>query len=153
MASVNKVILIGNVGRDPELRNLPNGDAACSLSIATSRKWKDKGSGDMMEETEWHRVVAFGRTAEVAAQYLKKGSPVYIEGRLKTRKWTDKEGVEKYTTEIVSESMQFLGARGDDAEPPAQRQAPAPAPRPAARAPAPQKTGGGFDDFDSDIPF
>ncbi len=149
MASVNKVIIIGNVGRDPELRNLPNGDAACSLAIATSRKWKDK-AGEQHEETEWHRVAAFGRTAEVAAQYLKKGSSVYVEGRLKTRKWTDKDGVEKYATEIVAESMQFLSKREETSEPasaPAPR--PAPAPKPAPK-PAPA---GGFSDFDDDIPF
>ncbi|HOW46087.1 MAG TPA: single-stranded DNA-binding protein, partial [Rubrivivax sp.] len=101
MASVNKVIVLGNLGRDPEVRSMPNGMSVANLAIATSRKWKDKQSGDMNEETEWHRVVFYDRLADIAGEYLKKGKPVYVEGRLKTRKWTDKDGVEKYTTEIV----------------------------------------------------
>ena len=167
MASVNKVILVGNLGRDPEVRYAPSGSAICNVTIATSRQWKDKTSGERQEETEWHRVVFYDRLAEIAGEYLKKGRPVYVEGRLKTRKWTDKDGVEKYTTEIIAQEMQLLGGRegggggggdyggGDDmgsAPPP--RRAPAPRPQaPAPRAPAPQKSSTGFDDMDDDIPF
>ena len=111
MASVNKVTLIGNLGRDPELRHMPNGTAVCAVSIATSRNWKDKTSGERQEETEWHRVVFYDKLAEIAGQYLKKGKPVYIDGRLKTRKWTDKDGVEKYTTEIIANEMTMLSDR------------------------------------------
>ena len=156
MASVNKVILIGNLGKDPEVRYAPSGSAICNVTIATSRQWKDKTSGEKQEETEWHRVVFFDRLAEIAGEYLKKGRPVYVEGRLKTRKWTDKEGVEKYTTEIMADQMQLLGSRdgsGDDAGS-GPRSAPAPRPaagRPAASAPA--KSATGFDDMDDDIPF
>ena len=110
MASVNKVILIGNLGRDPETRYTTGGDAICNLNIATSEQWKDK-SGEKQERTEWHRVVLFGRQAEIAGEYLKKGRSVYIEGRLQTRKYTDKDGVEKYSTEIVGDRMQLLGSR------------------------------------------
>jgi single-strand DNA-binding protein len=112
MASVNKVILLGNLGRDPETRYTTGGDAVTNLRIATSEQWKDK-SGEKQEKTEWHTVVLFGRQAEVAGEYLKKGRSVYIEGRLQTRKWTDKEGVEKYSTEIVADRMQLLGGRGE----------------------------------------
>jgi len=110
MASVNKVILIGNLGRDPETRYTTGGDAVTNLNIATSEQWKDKG-GEKQERTEWHRVVLFGRQAEIAGEYLKKGRSVYIEGRLQTRKYTDKDGVEKYSTEIVADRMQLLGSR------------------------------------------
>ena len=110
MASVNKVILIGNLGRDPETRYTTGGDAICNLNIATSEQWKDK-NGEKQEKTEWHRVVLFGRQAEIAGEYLKKGRSVYIEGRLQTRKYTDKDGVEKYSTEIVGDRMQLLGSR------------------------------------------
>ena len=110
MASVNKVIVLGNLGRDPEVRYTPSGAAVCNLRIATTRNWKSKDSGEKMEETEWHSVVLYDRQAEIAGEYLKKGRPVYIEGRLKTRKWQDKEGVDRYTTEIVADSMQLLGA-------------------------------------------
>ncbi len=172
MASVNKVTLIGNLGRDPEVRYTPNGAAVCNVSIATTRNWKDKNSGDKVEETEWHRVVFYDRLAEIAGEYLKKGRSVYVEGRLKTRKWQDKDGKDNYTTEIVAEQMQLLGGReggggggggygapagGDDfgdAPAPAPRAAAprqAPAPRPAP-APAP-KSATGFDDMDDDIPF
>jgi single-strand DNA-binding protein len=113
MASVNKVIIVGNCGRDPETRYMPDGAALTNASIATTFKWKDKASGDLKEETEWHRVTFRGRLAEIAGEYLKKGSPVYVEGRLRTRKWTDKEGQERYTTEIVADQMQLLGSRGD----------------------------------------
>lgn len=162
MASVNKVILIGNLGRDPEVRYAPSGAAVCNVSIATTRQWKDK-SGEKREETEWHRVVFYDRLAEIAGEFLKKGRPVYVEGRLKYGKYTDKDGVERYTTDVVATEMQLLGGRegggasaGDEesytrtreSAPPA-RQAPtrqAPAPKPAA---AP----GNFDDMDDDIPF
>ena len=155
MASVNKVILIGNLGRDPEVRYAPSGSAICNVTIATSRQWKDKTSGERQEETEWHRVVFYDRLAEIAGEYLKKGRPVYVEGRLKTRKWTDKDGVEKYTTEIVADQMQLLGSRegmGDG-----ESRGSAPAARPAggsgASRPAPQKSSTSFDDMDDDIPF
>ena len=161
MASVNKVILIGNLGRDPEVRYAPSGSAICNVTLATSRQWKDKNSGERQEETEWHRVVFYDRLAEIAGEYLKKCRPVYVEGRLKTRKWTDKDGVEKYTTEIVADQMQLLGSRegmggGDEgggggggySRPAARPSAPpAAAPRQAA------KPSTGFDDMDDDIPF
>jgi single-strand DNA-binding protein len=172
MASINKVILIGNLGRDPEVRYTANGAAICNVTIATSRNWKDKNSGEKVEETEWHRVVFYDRLAEIAGEYLKKGRSVYVEGRLKTRKWTDKDGVEKYTTEVIADNMQMLGGRegmgggheegggggrsygrdsgggseggGGGGERPAR----APAGKPAASKPAT-----GFDDMDDDIPF
>lgn len=158
MASVNKVILIGNVGRDPEVRYAPSGAAVCGFSIATSRAWKDKSSGERQEETEWHRLVAYDRLGEIAGEYLKKGSSVYIEGRLKTRKWTDKDGTDRYTTEIIVAELTMLGSRQDSdggeqrQSAPAQRQS---APRQAAQRPAAGagKTGTGFDDMDDDIPF
>ncbi|WAC74333.1 single-stranded DNA-binding protein [Roseateles sp. SL47] len=117
MASVNKVIILGNLGRDPELRYTPSGSAVCNVSIATTRNWKSREGGERQEETEWHRVVFYDRLAEIAGEYLKKGRPVYVEGRLKTRKWQDKDGKDNYTTEIIAESMQLLGGRdggGDD---------------------------------------
>lgn len=113
MASVNKVIVLGNLGRDPEVRYSAEGSAVCNLSVATSFNWRDRNSGERREETEWHRIVMFGRLAEIAGEYLRKGRPVYIEGRLRTRKWTGQDGVERYTTEIVAEQMQMLGGRGD----------------------------------------
>lgn len=163
MASVNKVILIGNLGRDPEVRYTPGGSAVCNISLATTRNWKDKNSGEKMEETEWHRVVFFDRLAEIAGEYLKKGRPVYVEGRLKTRKWTDKDGVEKYTTEVMADQMQLLGGREGMGGPDEGggyargggegRQAPrATAPAGAAK-PAAAKPSTGFDDMDDDIPF
>ena len=111
MASVNKVIIVGNLGRDPEVRYTPNGSAVCNVSVATTRSWKNKDSGDKNEETEWHRVVFYDKLAEIAGEYLKKGRSVYVEGRLKTRKWQDKDGAEKYTTEIIATDMQMLGSR------------------------------------------
>ncbi len=111
MASLNKVMLIGNLGRDPEVRYMPSGGAMCNLSIATTENWRGKTSGEKKEKTEWHRIVMFGKQAELAEQYLKKGSPIYIEGRLQTRKWTTKEGEDKYTTEVIADRMQFLGGR------------------------------------------
>ena len=149
MASINKVILVGNLGRDPEIRYMPSGDAIATLAVATTDKWKDKASGEQKEATEWHRISAFGKLAEIMGQYLKKGSQVYIEGKLKTRKYTDKDGVEKYSTEIVCDTMQMLGGNkqeGDSAPAPRQQQA-APQQRQAAK-PAPN-----FSDMDDDIPF
>ena len=111
MASVNKVILVGNLGADPESRYMPNGDAVCNVRLATTESWKDKSSGEKKEITEWHRVVFYRRLAEIAGQYLKKGTPVYIEGRIRTRKWQDKDGQDRYTTEIEATEMQMLGRR------------------------------------------
>ena len=154
MASVNKVILIGNLGKDPETRYLPSGDAVANFTIATTEKFKDK-SGAQQEHTEWHRISFFGRQAEIAGEYLKKGSPVYIEGRIRTRKWQDKEGQDRFTTEIVGDRMQLLGSRGGGSENMA-REPVAAGTSPSAgtgekRAPA--KKGGGFDEMDDDIPF
>jgi single-strand DNA-binding protein len=157
MASVNKVILVGNLGRDPETRYMPDGGAITNVSIATTSKYKNK-TGEMVEETEWHRVSFFGRLAEIAGEYLKKGRPVYIEGRLKTRKYTDKDGVEKYATDIIANEMQMLGSRegmggGDAGGGGYERSergtsAAAPASKPAAKGGASK-----FDDMDDDIPF
>src|SRR3954462_9435305 len=152
MASVNKVILIGNLGADPETRYLPSGDAVTNIRIATTDTWKDK-SGEKQEHTEWHRVAFFGKTAEIAGEYLKKGSPVYIEGRIRTRKWQDKDGQERYSTEIVADRMQLLGGRGAGAEPMSPRE-PAAAAAGGAKSAPPRKSGGGnFEDMDDDIPF
>jgi single-strand DNA-binding protein len=168
MASLNKVQIIGNLGRDPEVRYTPNGNAVCNVSVATTRQWKNKESGDKQEETEWHRVVFYDRLAEIAGEYLKKGRSVYVEGRLKTRKWTDKEGKEQYTTEVIATEMQMLGGRegmggggggagddrgGDDyGSAPPQRSAPAARPAPASK-PASKPASTGFDNMDDDIPF
>jgi single-strand DNA-binding protein len=168
MASVNKVILLGNLGRDPETRYTTGGDAVTNLNIATSEQWKDK-NGEKQERTEWHRVVLFGRQAEIAGEYLKKGRSVYIEGRLQTRKYTDKDGVEKYSTEIVADRMQLIGGGregggggggGDDFSSPAGGGAPRRSGPPAAGAgggSGGQSGGAGgrktTDDFDDDIPF
>jgi single-strand DNA-binding protein len=149
MASVNKVILIGNLGQDPETRYLPSGDAVTNISIATSETWKDK-NGEKQEHTEWHRVAFFGKQAEIAGEYLKKGSPVYIEGRIRTRKWQDKEGQDRYSTEIVADRMQLLGGRGGGAESMTREPAPAAAESSAKAAP---KKSGAFDGMDDDIPF
>jgi len=163
MASVNKVILVGNLGRDPEVRYSPDGGAICNVSIATTSSWKDKTSGDRREETEWHRVVFYNRLAEIAGEYLRKGRPVYVEGRLKTRKWQNKEGVDQYTTEVVADQMQMLGGRdsgGDsmgggapdgmsDSQP-----ASRPAARPQGQRPAaPAANGANLADMEDDIPF
>ncbi|CAA0116520.1 single-stranded DNA-binding protein [Zhongshania aliphaticivorans] len=168
---VNKVILVGNLGQDPETRYMPSGGAVTNVTIATSETWKDKQSGQPQERTEWHRVVFFNRLAEIAGEYLKKGSKVYVEGSLRTRKWQNKDGVDQYTTEIVAAEMQMLdgrgGAGGDNNyesggySAPAQAQAPrrAPSPQPQSQPrqnQAPQQSAppaGGFDDFDDDIPF
>jgi single-strand DNA-binding protein len=183
MASVNKVIIVGNLGRDPEMRTFPSGDQVANVTIATTDKWKDKQSGEMKEATEWHRVVFNGRLAEIVGQYLRKGSQVYVEGSLRTRKWTDQSGVEKYSTEIRADQMQMLGSRQgmgggqpgggggyDDggyggADQGGYDQAPRRAAAPAGRAPAPPqrpapapaaqapRAASGFDDMDDDIPF
>lgn len=177
MASVNKVILVGNLGRDPETRTFPSGDQICNVTLATTDKWKDKQSGEMREATEWHRLVFNGRLAEIAAQYLRKGSQIYVEGQIRTRKYTDKDGVEKYATDIRVDQMQMLGSRqgqggpssGDDDGGYSQgggygggggggyARAPAAAPRAPAASPAPRqapaKSSSGFDDMDDDIPF
>ncbi|HSN20380.1 MAG TPA: single-stranded DNA-binding protein [Usitatibacter sp.] len=156
MASVNKVILIGNLGRDPETRYMPDGGAITNISVATTEAWKDK-NGEKQEKTEWHRVAFFGKLAEIAGEYLKKGSQVYVEGRLQTRKWQDKDGQDKYTTEIVANAMQMLGSRQGMGGPAPEREAdrgeggasrPASSSKPAAKA-----AGGKFDDFEDDIPF
>lgn len=155
MASVNKVILIGNLGNDPDMRYLPSGDAVANFSIATTEKYKDK-SGEMQEVTEWHRISFFGKTAEICGQYLKKGSAVYVEGSIRTRKWQDKEGNDRYTTEIRGDRMQMLGSRSgagasggtDDMD-----SAPRAARRPSSAAPAKAPAGGAFDDLEDDIPF
>ena len=149
MASVNKVILVGNLGRDPETRYNPEGAAITNISVATTDTWKDKTSGEKQERTEWHRVVFFSRLAEIAGEYLKKGSQVYIEGSLRTRKWTDKEGQDRYTTEIVADRMQMLGSRSGQGDASARE---APAEREAKPAAA-KKPAGKFDDLDDDIPF
>lgn len=183
MASVNKVIIVGNLGKDPEMRAFPSGDQVANVTIATTDKWKDKQTGEMKEATEWHRVVFNGRLAEIVGQYLRKGSQVYVEGSLRTRKWTDQSGAEKYTTEIRADQMQMLGSRQgmggpgtgsadgggygggyeqpQQSQPPRQYAAPAAAARPAAPAQAPRpapapaqsKASSGFDDMDDDIPF
>ncbi len=156
MASLNKVHLIGNCGKDPELRYLPNGDAAVNLSIATTRKWKDKQTGDKVEETEWHRLAFFGGIAEIAGKYIKKGSPIYVEGRLKTRKWQDKNDVDHFATEVICDQLQLLGGK-PEGSPTTPRPSAAPVePAQASsqqRIPATTTTGTGFDDMADDIPF
>jgi single-strand DNA-binding protein len=173
MASVNKVIIVGNLGADPETRYLPSGDAVSNIRLATTDRYKDKASGEMKEATEWHRVAFFGRLAEIVNEYLKKGSSVYIEGRIRTRKWTDQAGVEKYSTEIVADQMQMLGGRpsgersdrpssSDDFESQDRSRSASrpPSGRPTAgrgastpAAPSSFGGGGGFDEMDDDIPF
>ena len=150
MASVNKVIVVGNLGKDPETRFLPDGKAVCNFSVATTDTWKDKASGEKKEATEWHRISAFGRLAEICGEYLKKGSQVYIEGKLKTRKWQDKEGQDRYTTEIIADAMQMLGSRSGmgGGEPRETREPAAGGESRPARKPA-----GQFQDMDDDIPF
>ena len=163
MASVNKVIIVGNLGRDPETRYMANGEAVTNIAVATTESWKDKNTGEKKELTEWHRITFYRKLAEIAGQYLKKGSQVYVEGRLQTRKWTDKENIERYTTEIIADTMQMLGSRqgmgGGNSMPADDEYGSAPAPRqvassgggaarPAASRPAPN-----FSDMDDDIPF
>lgn len=167
---INKVIIVGNLGNDPEVKYMPSGAAVTNISVATSDSWKDKSTGEMQERTEWHRIAFFGRLAEIAGEYLRKGSKVYLEGRLQTRKWQDQSGADRYTTEIIASEMQMLDSRGESGgqtsyggqshqqsapqaphqqsapqKTAAPRQAPAPQPAPAAA--------GGFDGFDDDIPF
>ena len=151
--SVNKVILVGNLGADPETRYAPSGDAITNLRLATTDKWRDKASGEQKEQTEWHRVVFFGKLAEIAAQYLRKGSQVYIEGSIRTRKWQDKDGQDRYTTEIRADHMQMLGKRegmgqAESASP--RPSSPAPASTPSAKPPVGASDFGNFDD---DVPF
>ncbi len=154
MASVNKVILVGNLGRDPETRYNPEGGAITNISIATTEQWKDKASGEKQERTEWHRVVFFNRLAEIAGEYLKKGSQVYVEGALRTRKWQDKEGKERYTTEIVAERMQMLGSRSGMGDAGARdRGDEDKAPVTAGEGKPAKKPAGKFDDMEDDIPF
>lgn len=143
---VNKVILIGNLGQDPETRYMPSGGAVTNLRIATNESWKDKQTGELQERTEWHRVVMFERLAEIAAEYLRKGSQVYIEGTLRTRKWQDKDGNDRYTTEIRANEMQMLGGRSGAGAPATDRS------RDSSSEPAPARAGVA-DDFDDDIPF
>jgi single-strand DNA-binding protein len=154
MASVNKVILIGNLGKDPETRYMPNGDAVTNITLATTENWKDK-NGEKQEKTEWHRVTFYRKLAEIAGEYLKKGRPVYVEGRLETRKWTDKAGVERYTTDIIASDMKMLGSKPGSAGFDSDREgrdegnfAPSPS---GSKSPA--KSSSGFDDMDDDIPF
>jgi single-strand DNA-binding protein len=177
MASVNKVILVGNLGRDPEVRFMPNGEAVCNFSIATTDSWKDK-AGAKQERTEWHNIVMYRKLAEIAGEYLKKGRPVYVEGRLQTRKWQTKEGQDRYTTEIIADQMQMLGGRdggssnasydggmdqssggGDEgynqasSNPGQARQSSASAKQASTETTKPASSGSGFDDFEDDIPF
>ncbi len=161
MASVNKVILIGNLGKDPETRYMSNGDAVTNITLATTDTWKDK-NGEKQEKTEWHRVTFYRKLAEIAGEYLKKGRPVYIEGRLETRKWTDKNGVERYTTDIIANDMKMLGGgggggggggrsdHGDSSQDNGFEQSRSST---AARSQSRTPTGSGFDDMDDDIPF
>lgn len=173
MASVNKVIIVGNLGRDPETRYMPNGEAVTNIAVATTESWKDKNSGEKKELTEWHRITFYRKLAEIAGQYLKKGSQVYVEGRLQTRKWTDKEGVERYTTEIIADTMQMLGSRqgmgGGSGAPmmdddfggsaaPAPRQSSGGGSYGGGSGGAPRSSGSSrpapnFSDMDDDIPF
>ena len=163
MASVNKVILVGNCGRDPEIRYLPSGQAVANVSLATSSRRKDKNTGETVEDTQWHRITFYDRLAEIAGEYVKKGRPIYVEGRLKYGKYTDKDGVEKNTVDIIATEMQLLGGRegmggpgGGDEEGGGARRAPPAAQRtgaPAAHRPAASKPSTGFDDMDDDIPF
>ncbi|MCR4144902.1 single-stranded DNA-binding protein [Alcaligenes faecalis] len=164
MASVNKVILVGNLGRDPEVRYSAEGSAICNISIATTSQWKDRTSGERREETEWHRVVFYNRLAEIAGEYLRKGRPVYVEGRLRTRKWTGQDGQERFTTEIIAEQMQMLGGRdGDEPSHSNQSGQPGQARNNYAEATGrgqqqraqqdPQQAAGSLADMDDDIPF
>lgn len=164
MASVNKVIIVGNLGKDPEVRYLPNGDAAVNINVATTDKWKDKQSGEQRENTEWHRISFFGKLAEIVGQYLHKGSSIYVEGSLRTRKYNDKDGVEKQVTEIRADTMQMLGGReqgqgGGQQSAPRQQgnqgngNAPRQQQRPQQSQAPRQQSPSGFDDMDDDVPF
>lgn len=157
MASVNKAIILGNIGKDPEVRYTASGEAICNITVATSESWKDKATGEKKELTEWHRISFFGKLAEICGQYLKKGSQVYVEGSIRTRKWTDKEGVERYTTEIKGDEMKMLGAKpaghGNQSSEnyAAGNEGYAPAPQRSAQGAPPPKRN--FDDLGDDIPF
>ncbi len=157
MASVNKAIILGNIGKDPEVRYTASGEAICNITVATSESWKDKATGEKKELTEWHRISFFGKLAEICGQYLKKGSQVYVEGSIRTRKWTDKEGVERYTTEIRGDEMKMLGAKpaghGNQSSEnyAAGNEGYAPAPQRSAQGAPPSKKS--FDDLDDSIPF
>ena len=154
MASVNKVILVGNLGADPETKYLPSGDAVTNIRIATTDKWKDKASGEKKEATEWHRISFFGKLAEIAGEYLKKGSQVYVEGQLRTRKYQDKEtGKDRYSTEIRADRMQMLGSRAGSGEPRGESGGDSRGEVPAKAAGAAKKPAGKFDDMEDDIPF
>lgn len=142
---VNKVILVGNLGKDPETKYMPSGDCVCNFSLATSESWNDKQSGEKVEKTEWHNIVMFRKLAEIAGEYLRKGSQVYIEGKLRTRKYTDKNGVDRYITEIEARDMQMLGSRGGSGGTSASGN--------VSSAPAPAAAAGSGGDFDDDIPF
>ena len=152
---INKVILVGNLGADPDTRYMPSGKAVTNIRLATSESWKDKQTGDTQERTEWHSIVMYDKLGEIAAEYLRKGSQVYIEGKLRTRKWQDKEGKDRYTTEIIADQMQMLGSRGGGgggpSEPREPRSASRPAPAAEDKTAAPVDEGGG--EFDDDIPF
>ncbi len=147
---VNKVIIVGNLGSDPDTRYMPSGSAVTNLSIATSESWKDKETGEQKERTEWHKIAMFGRLAEIAAEYLRKGSQVYIEGKLRTRKWQDKDGKDRWTTEIVADEMQMLGARSGAGAP---AMAGAPAKNESEGSSAPPPAASSADEFEDDIPF
>lgn len=160
MASVNKVILVGNLGRDPEVRYNADGNAVCNFSIATTSKWKDRTTGEAREETEWHRIVMYNRLAEIAGEYLRKGRPVYVEGRLRTRKWTGQDGQERYTTEIIAHEMQMLGGGRDASDQdssygsaPASKSKPASGRNDYEAAKNGSPVGGGLDNMEDDIPF
>ena len=155
---INKVILVGNLGADPDTRYMPSGKAVTNIRVATSESWKDKQTGDMQERTEWHSIVMYDKLGEIAAEYLRKGSQVYIEGKIRTRKWQDKEGKDRYTTEVIADQMQMLGGRGGGgaaSEPrePRSSSRPAPATEDRSAAPVADEGGGGGGEFDDDIPF
>jgi single-strand DNA-binding protein len=155
---VNKVILVGNLGADPDTRYMPSGKAVTNIRVATSESWKDKQTGDMQERTEWHSIVMYDKLGEIAAEYLRKGSQVYIEGKIRTRKWQDKEGKDRYTTEVIADQMQMLGSRGGGGGAPSEPREPRSSSRPApaedrSAAPVADEGGGGGGEFDDDIPF
>ena len=155
---VNKVILVGNLGADPDTRYMPSGKAVTNIRVATSESWKDRQTGDMQERTEWHSIVMYDKLGEIAAEYLRKGSQVYIEGKIRTRKWQDKEGKDRYTTEVIADQMQMLGSRGGGGGAPSEPREPRSSSRPApaedrTAAPVDEGGGGGGGEFDDDIPF
>jgi single-strand DNA-binding protein len=153
---VNKVILVGNLGADPDTRYMPSGKAVTNIRVATSESWKDRTTGDMQERTEWHSVVMYDKLGEIAAEYLRKGSQVYLEGKIRTRKWQDKEGKDRYTTEVIADQMQMLGGRGGGGAAsgePRSSARPAPAAEDRSAAPVDEGGGGGGGEFDDDIPF